>query len=77
MNLPIGVGIRYKLGQRLNLTAEWAMRITPSDKLDGQSDVYGIESSGLFKNTDCYSVFLVALSYDIWAKCKTCNNDRD
>lgn len=76
VNLPIGVGIRYKLGQRLNLTAEWAMRITPSDKLDGQSDVYGIESSGLFKNTDCYSVFLVALSYDIWAKCKTCNNDR-
>ena len=76
-NLPIGAGIKYKLGQRLNLTVEWAMRITPSDKLDGRSDVYGIKSSGLFKNTDCYSVFLVALSYDLWAKCKTCNNDRD
>ena len=77
VNLPIGAGIKYKLGQRLNLTVEWAMRITPSDKLDGRSDVYGIKSSGLFKNTDCYSVFLVALSYDLWAKCKTCNNDRD
>lgn len=76
-NLPIGAGIKYKLGQRLNLTVEWAMRITSSDKLDGRSDVYGIKSSGLFKNTDCYSVFLVALSYDLWAKCKTCNNDRD
>ena len=77
MNLPIGAGIKYKLGQRLNLTAEWVMRITPSDKLDGRSDVYGIKSSGLFKNADCYSVLLIAVSYDLWAKCKTCNNDRD
>lgn len=76
-NLPIGAGIKYKLGQRLNLTAEWAMRFTPSDNLDGRSDVYGIKSSGLFKNTDCYSAFLISLSYDLWAKCKTCNNDRD
>lgn len=77
MSLPIGAGIKYKVTQRLNLTAEWAMRFTLSDYLDGRKDVYGIQSSGLFKNTDCYSVLQIALSYDIWMKCKTCHNDRD
>lgn len=77
MNLPIGVGVKWKIAPRLNLTAEWVMRFTPSDNLDGREDIYGIKSSGLFKNTDCYSVLQVGLSYDLWAKCKTCNNDRD
>ena len=70
-------GIKYKLGQRLNLTAEWVVRFTPSDKIDGRSDTYGIKSGGLFKNSDCYSIIQVGLSYDLWAKCKTCHNDRD
>ncbi|MBP5777377.1 MAG: outer membrane beta-barrel protein [Prevotella sp.] len=77
VNLPLGVGIKWKAANRLNLTVEWAMRFTPNDNLDGRKDIYGIKSSGLFKNTDCYSVLQVGLSYDLWAKCKTCNNDRD
>lgn len=76
-NLPLGFGVKYKVGDRLNLTAEWVMHFSGSDRLDGTEDPYGIKSSGLFKNTDCYSALQVALSYDIWAKCKTCNNDRD
>ena len=75
MNLPIGAGVKYKIGKRLNLTAEWAMRLTLSDKLDGSKDPYGIKSSGLFKNTDCYSVLQIGLSYDLWEKCKTCNQE--
>jgi hypothetical protein len=77
VNLPLGAGIKWKVAPRVNLIAEWAMRFTPSDKLDGRSDIYGIKSSGLFKNTDCYSAFQLAVSYDLWIKCKTCNNDRD
>jgi hypothetical protein len=75
-NLPLGFGVKAKLGERLNLTAEWSMHFTGSDELDGMKDPYGIKSSGLFKNTDCFSVLQIALTYDIWAKCKTCNNDR-
>ena len=75
--MPIGLGVKYKLKERLNLAVEWMMHFTGSDKLDGVSDPYGIRSSGLFKNTDCYSVLQLTLTYDIWAKCKTCNNDRD
>lgn len=77
VNMPIGVGVKYKMADRLNLAAEWAMHITTSDGLDGIKDPYGIESSGLFKNTDCYSHLRVSLTYDLWAKCRTCHNDRN
>ena len=77
MNMPFGAGVKSKIGERLNLTAEWRMHFTGSDKLDGVVDPYGIKSSGLFKNTDSYSMLQLSLTYDIWAKCKTCNNDRD
>lgn len=76
-NVPIGVGVKYKLATRLNLGIEWAMHFSLSDKLDGVTDPYGIKSSGMFKNTDSYSVLHLSLTYDIMAKCKTCNNDRD
>ena len=77
MNLPIGGGVKYKMADRVNLGVEWAMHFTTSDMLDGIKDPYGIESSGLFKNTDCYSHLRVSITYDLWAKCKTCHNDRD
>ena len=76
-NLPLGAGLKYKIGERLNLTAEWRIHFTMSDYLDDVRDPYGIESSGIFKNTDCFSIIQVGLSYDLWAKCKTCHNDRD
>lgn len=74
-NFPIGLGLKYKVGPRLNLGVEWGMHFTLSDKLDGVEDPYGIESSGAFKNTDCYSSLMVTLTYSFWAKCTTCNKD--
>ncbi len=74
-NMPIGAGVKYKLATRLNAGVEWAMHFSMSDKLDGVVDPYGIKSSGIFKNTDCYSHLRLTLTYDIWQKCKTCNND--
>lgn len=77
LQMPIGLGVKYKLGNRLNLAAEWMMHFTGTDGLDGVKDPYGIKSSGLFKNTDSFSVFAVSLTYDLWEKCKTCMNDKD
>ena len=74
-NVPIGVGVKYKLGRRLNLGLEWAAHFSLSDKLDGVADPYGIESSGLFKNTDCYSMLKLTLTYSFMPKCKICNKD--
>lgn len=74
-NVPIGLGVKYKLGTRLNLAVEWAEHFSLSDKLDGVKDPYGIKSSGLFKNTDCYSMLQLTLTYSFMPKCRTCHND--
>lgn len=74
-NVPIGIGVKYKIGPRLNLGIEWAEHFSLSDKLDGIKDPYGIESSGIFKNTDCYSTLQVTLTYSFMAKCRTCHNE--
>lgn len=76
LNVPLGGGVKYKMADRLNLALEWAVHFTGSDVLDGAKDPYGIKSSGLFKNTDCYSQLRLSVTYDLWAKCKTCHNDR-
>lgn len=73
-NMPLGFGVKYKLGDRINVGAEWAMHFTANDNLDTADDPYGIVSSGLFKNTDCYSNLQLTLTYSFSAKCKTCHN---
>ena len=74
-NLPIGLGVKYKVSERMNVGLEWALHFSLSDELDGQKDPYGIKSSGLFKNTDSYSTLQLTFSYSFMAKCKTCHNE--
>ncbi|MBQ7422415.1 MAG: outer membrane beta-barrel protein [Prevotella sp.] len=74
-NVPIGIGLKYKMGERLNLGVEWAMHFSLSDELDGMKDPYGIKSTGAFKNTDCYSTLQLTLTYSFLAKCRTCHNE--
>ncbi|MDD7317781.1 MAG: DUF6089 family protein [Prevotella sp.] len=75
-NIPIGVGVKYKVAPRVNLGIEWAMHFSLSDELDGTADPYSIKSSGAFKNTDCYHTLQVTLTYSFMPKCRTCHNDR-
>lgn len=76
-NVSLGLGVKYKLGDRVNLGLEWAAHFSLSDKLDGVADPYLVKSSGLFKNTDGYSALLVTLTYSFQAKCRTCHNDAE
>lgn len=80
MNIPLGLGVKYKLAPRINCGAEWTMRFTTSDRLDVSAaegltldDPYGIEGKGL-KNKDCYSWFMLYVSYDMFPKYRKCNN---
>lgn len=77
LQTPIGFGVKYKVANRVNLSAEWMMHFSGSDKIDGVKDPYGIKSTGLFKNTDGYSSLQVTITYEFMEKCKTCHNDRD
>ena len=80
LNMPVGLGVKYKLAERINMGVEWTMRFTTSDRLDVVStsglmldDPYGIESKGL-KNKDSYSWLMLYVSYDMFPKYRKCNN---
>lgn len=74
-NIPIGFGVKYRIGDRVNLSLDWKMHFSLSDQLDGMKDPYGISSSGLFKNTDCYSTLMLAITYSFSSKCPTCHKE--
>jgi len=73
-NIPIGVGLKYKVGKRLNLGLDWMVHFSLSDKIDGLENPLGIESSG-FRNKDHYSGLTLTLTYDLNPRCPTCNRD--
>ena len=52
--IPLGIGVKYKFKDRLNLGFEFTMRKEFSDRIDGQSDLFNIKHS-FAKNTDWYS----------------------
>jgi len=74
-NVPIGLGVKYKLNERMNLGLDWGIHFSLSDELDGVKDPYQVKSSGMFKNTDCYSMLQLTLTYSFMAKCRTCNKE--
>ena len=73
MSIPMAVGVKFKLAQRLNLSAEFSMAKTIGDHLDGTlDDLQGIQST-FIKNTDWYSTILVGISYEFGKRCDTCH----
>lgn len=73
-NIPLGVGLKYKLSQRWNIGFEFLMKKTFSDRLDGEQlkDPYGIKSS-FMKNTDWYYTMSLTISYEFSKRCAVCN----
>ena len=71
-NIPVGVGVKYRASKRLNISFDWAMHFTVSDKLDGMEDPLGIKSDG-FKNKDHYGIGLLTLTYSFAPRCPNCN----
>lgn len=72
MNVPMGIGVKYKISERLNLGVEFTMRMSLSDKLDGLKDLNGI-NSGFAKNKDWYSFTMVSITYEFSKRCRTCH----
>ncbi len=73
-NVPIGLGMKWKVGPRLNLGLDWTVHFSLSDKLDGLQHPLGIKSTG-FRNKDHYSAALLTLTYDLHPRCPNCNRD--
>ena len=75
MILPIGLGVKYKMSERVNIGFEWGVNFSTSDWLDGVKDPYGIQSSGFFKNTDAYQRLQLSVTYSFSPRCLNCNKE--
>lgn len=74
MQVPVGMGVKYKLKPRLNVGLDFLYHFTMSDNLDGIKYPYGISSSG-FKNKDHYCTTMLFITYEFSPKCVQCNKD--
>ncbi len=72
LSLPLGVGLKYKLKERLNVGFEFTMRKSFGDKIDGLTDLYGV-NHGFAKNTDWYSLAMFTLTYEFSKRCVKCH----
>ncbi len=74
VNIPMGLGIKFKLKPRINLGAEFTMTKVCSDNVDSKelTDLYQIKSSAL-KNTDWYSNIMLSITYEFGKRCTTCH----
>lgn len=72
-NIPMAVGVKYKMRERWNLAVEFSMTKVFGDKVDGDlTDLYMIKSS-FVKNTDWYSNLSISISYEFGKRCVTCH----
>jgi len=80
VNLPIGVGIKYKIKNRLNLGFEFSVRKLFDDSFDqttkdgfNLNDPYEIKSS-FIKNKDWYCLTMFSVTWDFGLRSDPCLN---
>lgn len=80
-NIPFGLGLKYRLKDRLNLGFEFSFRKLFSDNLDVTdnnifvlNDPHGIKSSAL-KNKDWYSLTMLSITWNFGIRCNPCYNE--
>ncbi len=72
LNLPFGVGFKYKIIPRVNLIASWSMHKLLTDDFDTTrnnhllNDPYNFGVQGSWKNADWYSFAMLALTFDMF-----------
>lgn len=71
-NIPLGIGFKYKLKNRINLGVEFSMRKLFTDNFDLLDNPYGIRSSTL-KNKDWYSLTMIFLTWDFSSRTDPCH----
>lgn len=72
--IPMGLGIKFKAAERLNLGMEFTMTKAFSDHFDGANlaELNQIKTA-FYKNTDWYSRLTVGISYEFGKRCETCH----
>ncbi len=80
-NIPLGIGVKYKVKDRLNLGFEFSFRKLFSDSFDvternedfNLDEPYKIKGN-LFKNNDWYSLTMISITWDFGPRVCPCLN---
>ncbi len=70
--IPMGIGVKYKIKERLNVGFEFTMRKEFSDKIDNITDL-NLSEHGFAKNTDWYSFAMFTVTYEFGKRCVKCH----
>lgn len=80
LNFPLGIGVKYKIKNRLNLGFEYSFRKLFGDAFDAPNkdgfnldQPYNIKGNWL-KNNDWYSVVLFSVTWDFGPNDRACSN---
>lgn len=76
VNVPLGVGLKYKIKNRMNLGCEFSFRKLFKDNLEGDTQLdspYDIDSN-IWKNKDWYTCLLFTITWDFGLRDRPCNN---
>jgi len=71
-----GLGMKLKLGNRMNVNLQWSNRLLFADNLEGNTiydNTNKLNGSNIFNN-DLLSTLTVGFSFDIWKKECNCMN---
>lgn len=74
LTLPMGVGAKYKITNRLNLGLTWTMSKVFNDSFDGIDDPIGLNEGSTWLNRDWYSTVAISFSMSFLELCAPCHN---
>ena len=78
LNIPVGVGLKYKIFRRINIGTELSMNLLLSDRLERNvalDSPYSINTTSSLKNTDMYSYLKFYITIDIIKPACKCNKN--
>jgi len=80
LNLPVGLGVKYKVRNRINLGLEYSVRKLFNDGFDAPDksgfnldNPYGL-NGGMLKNRDWYTVLMFSVTWDFGPNDRKCTN---
>ena len=82
INLPMGVGVKYKMKNRVNLGVEYSIHRLLSDAFDAPVSGEGFNlnnpykvQQGIFKNKDWYNTLLFSITWEFGLRDNRCTTD--
>ena len=80
VNIPLGLGVKYKIVNRINLGLEFAVHKLFNDSFDSpDKEGFNLDNpykikSGIFKNKDWYNTLMFSVTWDFGPNDRKCTN---